>query len=115
MSSWMFVEVIWTSWTSVAFLVEICWHMLLVNTITAMLIKKAMVAKAAYTIIAHSRVPLFPSCVVILYEGNLPPKFVVDLQGTKTDDIFFLTDSVNEQFSEFFLMVSTVHLAGDCS
>ena len=51
--------------------------------------------------------------MVIVYEGNLPPKFVVDFQGTKTDEIFYLTDSVNEQFSEFFLMVSTVHLAGD--
>ena len=47
--------------------------------------------------------------------GNHPSKFVVDFQGTKTDEIFYLTDLVNEQFSEFFLMVSTEHLARDCS
>ena len=56
-----------------------------------------------------------PSWVVIVNVGNHPYKFLVDFKGTKTDEIFYLTDSVNEQFSEFFLMISTVHLAGDCS
>ena len=59
-SNWIFVDDVWTSWKSVAFLVEICWHVLLVSKITAMLIMKAMVMKTAYTIIAHSRVQLFP-------------------------------------------------------
>ena len=81
-----------------------------------MLIKKAMVAKAAYTLSLHiAEYSFSPSCVVIVYEGNFPSKFVLDFQGTKIDEIFYLTDPVNEQFSEFFLMASTLHLAGDCS
>ena len=47
-------------------------------------------------------------------EGTSSCKFVSDFQGTKTDGAFYLTALLNEQSSEFLLMIYTEHFARNC-